>query len=99
MSDIPAFPYEDLWGERVLRSVANLTRKDGQEFLDLASRIRIRVEVSLYPLSLANEALEDFRRGVTRGAAVLRVGTESPTAEGGKSSSPPGPTDSTRTMG
>jgi alcohol dehydrogenase, propanol-preferring len=76
MSDIPAFPYEDLWGEKVLRSVANLTRQDGREFLDLVSKLRIRIEVSPYPLSQANQALEDLRRGATRGTAVLRMDGE-----------------------
>lgn len=72
MSDIPAFPYEILWGERVLRSVANLTRKDGEEFLALAPRIPVRTEVEVFPLDQANEALDRLRRGRLRGAAVLR---------------------------
>ncbi len=71
MSDIPAFPYEILWGERVLRSVANLTRKDGEEFLALAPRIPVRTEVEVFPLGHANEALERLRSGRVRGAAVL----------------------------
>ncbi len=74
MSDIPAFPYEILWGERSLGSVANLTRADGEEFLSLAPRVPIRTEVTTYPLEGANEALEDLRAGRLRGAAVLRVG-------------------------
>jgi propanol-preferring alcohol dehydrogenase len=74
MSDIPAFPYELLWGERVVRSVANLTRKDGEEFLKLAPRAGVRTEVEPYPLERANEALERLRRGVVRGAAVLVPG-------------------------
>jgi len=71
MSDIPAFPYELLWGERVLRSVANLTRRDGEEFLELAPRVPIRTEVEAFPLAQANEALDRLRRGEVRGAAVL----------------------------
>lgn len=73
MSDIPSFPYEILWGERVVRSVANLTRNDGVEFLELAPRIPIRTEVEVFDLVQANEALERLRRGDVRGAAVLRV--------------------------
>jgi propanol-preferring alcohol dehydrogenase len=72
MSDIPAFPYEILWGERVLRSVANLTRRDGAEFLALAPRIPVRTEVETFPLEHANAALERLRAGQVRGAAVLR---------------------------
>ena len=74
MSDIPSFPYADLWGERVLRSVANLTRRDGEEFLSLAPRIPVRTEVVPYPLAAANEALDDLRSGRLRGSAVLVVG-------------------------
>jgi alcohol dehydrogenase, propanol-preferring len=74
MSDIPSFPYERLWGERVLRSVANLTRRDGEEFLALAPKVPVRTQVAAYPLGAANEALEDLRRGRVRGAAVLAVG-------------------------
>jgi propanol-preferring alcohol dehydrogenase len=73
MSDIPSFPYELLWGERVLRSVANLTRRDGEEFLALAPRVPVRTEVELHPLEAANEALARLRAGHVRGAAVLRV--------------------------
>jgi propanol-preferring alcohol dehydrogenase len=73
MSDIPSFPYEILWGERVLRSVANLTRKDGEEFLALAPRVPVRTEVVTFPLDEANEALEALREGRIRGAAVLVV--------------------------
>jgi propanol-preferring alcohol dehydrogenase len=73
MSDIPSFPYEILWEERTLGSVANLTRADGEEFLDLAPRVPVRTEVSAYPLERANEALEDLRHGRFRGAAVLQV--------------------------
>jgi propanol-preferring alcohol dehydrogenase len=73
MSDIPSFPYEILWGERVLRSVANLTRRDGEEFMALAPRVPVRTEVEPYPLEKANEALDRLRRGRVRGAAVLVV--------------------------
>lgn len=71
MSDIPAIPYERLWGERVVRSVANLTRRDGDEFLALATRAKLHPETHPYPLARANEALEDLRRGRYTGAAVL----------------------------
>jgi propanol-preferring alcohol dehydrogenase len=71
MSDIPSFPYALLWGERVVRSVANLTRQDGQDFLDLAPRVPVRTEITTYPLASANEALSDLRDGRLRGAAVL----------------------------
>jgi alcohol dehydrogenase, propanol-preferring len=74
MSDIPAFPYERLYGERVLGSVANLTRLDGEEFLALAPQVPICTEVSTYPLEDANRALDDLRAGRFRGAAVLRIG-------------------------
>ena len=71
MSDIPSFPYELLWGERVIRSVANLTRADGEEFLALAPAIPVRTEVETFPLEDANVALDRLRRGVLRAAAVL----------------------------
>ena len=71
MSDIPSFPYELLWGERVVRSVANLTRADGDELLALAPEIPVRTEVETFPLEQANEALERLRGGRLRGAAVL----------------------------
>ena len=73
MSDIPSFPYELLWEERVVRSVANLTRRDGEEFLALAPGVPVRTEVEAFPLEQANEALEALRSGRIRGAAVLRV--------------------------
>ena len=73
MSDIPSFPYDDLWGERVIRSVANLTRRDGQEFLALAPQVPVQTEVELFPLEQANEALERLRSGRIRGAAVLTI--------------------------
>jgi propanol-preferring alcohol dehydrogenase len=71
MSDIPAMPYELLWGERVLRSVANLTRRDAEEFLALAPRVPIRSRVETFPLEQANDALGRLRAGNLRGAAVL----------------------------
>jgi alcohol dehydrogenase, propanol-preferring len=71
MSDIPSLPYELLWGERILRSVANLTRADGEEFLELAPRVPVRTEVETHPLEQANEALERLRKGRIRGAAVV----------------------------
>jgi propanol-preferring alcohol dehydrogenase len=73
MSDIPAFPYEILWGERTLGSVANLTRRDGEEFLRLAPQVPVRTEVEVFPLSAADDALEAIRSGRLRGAAVLRI--------------------------
>jgi propanol-preferring alcohol dehydrogenase len=75
MSDIPSFPYELLWGERVIRSVANLTRRDGEEFMQLAPRVPVRTQVEAFPLGAANEALARLRAGEVRGAAVLAVGT------------------------
>ena len=74
MSDIPSFPYELLWGERMVRSVANLTRRDGEEFLALAPRIPVRTRVTAYPLERAGEALEDLREGRVAGSAVLSCG-------------------------
>jgi propanol-preferring alcohol dehydrogenase len=71
MSDIPAFPYEILWGERTVRSVANLTRKDGEEFLALAPKAGVRTHTRAMPLENANEALADLREGRIEGAAVL----------------------------
>jgi propanol-preferring alcohol dehydrogenase len=73
MSDIPSFPYELLWEERVVRSVANLTRRDAEEFLELAPRIPVETHVEVHPLDDANEALARMREGRIRGAAVLRV--------------------------
>jgi propanol-preferring alcohol dehydrogenase len=74
MSDIPSFPYELLWGERVVRSVANLTRRDGEEFMALAPRVPVRTEVETFPLEAANEALARLRSGAVQGAVVLEVG-------------------------
>jgi alcohol dehydrogenase, propanol-preferring len=73
MSDIPSFPYELLWEERVVRSVANLTRRDGVEFLALAPRVPVRTQVETYPLERANEALARLRSGDVRGAAALQL--------------------------
>jgi propanol-preferring alcohol dehydrogenase len=73
MSDIPSFPYALLWGERVVRSVANLTRRDGQEFLALVAKVPVRTEVTVYPLEQADTALSDLRSGKVKGAAVLAM--------------------------
>jgi propanol-preferring alcohol dehydrogenase len=73
MSDIPSFPYVDLWHERQVRSVANLTRRDGEEFLALAPQVPVRTTVRPYPLARANEALDDLRHGRFEGAAVVTV--------------------------
>lgn len=72
MSDIPSFPYDELWGERTLGSVANLTRRDGEEFLQVAPGVPVESEVTVYPLEEANQALDDLRAGRFRGAAVLQ---------------------------
>jgi len=71
MSDIPSFPYRDLWQERTIVSVANLTRRDGEEFLELAAQIPVRTETETFPLEDANKALEALRNGKLSGAAVL----------------------------
>jgi propanol-preferring alcohol dehydrogenase len=71
MSDIPSFSYSLLWEERMIRSVANLTRQDGLEFFEIASKVPVRTEVQIFPLASANEALERLRRGRIQGAAVL----------------------------
>jgi len=73
MSDIPSFPYSILWGERVVRSVANMTRADGEEFLKLAPEIPVRTEVTTYPLDEANQALDDLREGRFKGSAVILI--------------------------
>jgi alcohol dehydrogenase, propanol-preferring len=73
MSDIPSFPYNILWGERVVRSVANLTRQDGEELLSIASKIPVRTEIEEFPLEKANEALDRLRSGNLQGAAVLVI--------------------------
>ena len=74
MSDIPAFPYERLWGERILRSVANLTRRDGRDFLALAPNVPVRTYVQSFGLTEANEALESLRSGSVRGQNVIVAG-------------------------
>jgi propanol-preferring alcohol dehydrogenase len=71
MSDIPSFPYVLLWEERILRSVANLTRKDGRDFLALAPKVPVRTETKVFPLEEANEALEALGSGKFQGAAAL----------------------------
>ena len=71
MSDIPSFPYAELWGERQLRSVANLTRADGYELLALAPRVPLHPQVTTYPLERAQDALDDLRSGALKGAAVV----------------------------
>lgn len=73
MSDIPSFPYNILWGERSICSIANLTRRDGEEFLALAPKVPIKTEVSIYPLIKANDALNDLRNGNFTGAAVIQI--------------------------
>ncbi len=74
MSDIPSFPYRDLWEERSIQSVANLTRRDAEEFLDIAPKADVKTEVTEYPLEKANDALEALRQGEFTGAAVLVCG-------------------------
>jgi propanol-preferring alcohol dehydrogenase len=76
MSDVPAFPYEDLWGERAILSVANLTRADGHEFMEIAAQVPVRTRTSVFPLRQANEALDRLRSGALEGAAVLVPGQE-----------------------
>jgi propanol-preferring alcohol dehydrogenase len=71
MSDIPSFPYEWLWGEREIVSVANLTRADGERFMRVAAALPLKTEVQRYPLERANDALGDLRAGRFSGAAVL----------------------------
>lgn len=73
MSDIPEFPYDLLWGERVIRSVANLTREDGVEFLRIAPQVPVETRVTTFALDEANEALEALRQGDFDGSAVLVV--------------------------
>jgi propanol-preferring alcohol dehydrogenase len=73
MSDIPSFPYEILWGERMVRSVANLTRQDGEEFLAIAPQVPVQTEVQTFPLEQANQALAALRSGQITGAAVLTL--------------------------
>jgi propanol-preferring alcohol dehydrogenase len=73
MSDIPSFPYELIWGERVVRSVANLTRRDGEDFLALAPKVPVHTEITIFPLAEANAALAALRAGAFQGAAVIAV--------------------------
>src|SRR6266496_1436245 len=73
MSDIPSFPYADLWGERAICSVANLTRRDGKEFLEIAPRVPVKTKTQTFPLEEANTALEKFRAGELDGSAVLQI--------------------------
>lgn len=73
MSDIPSFPYVDLWNERVISSVANLTRRDGEDFLKIAPRVPVKTKVEVFPLEGANAALEKFRAGKLSGNAVLKI--------------------------
>lgn len=73
MSDIPSFPYKDLWGERSIESVANLTRKDGQEFLQLTEKTNIKTSINTYSLEDANQAVEDFKNSKLTGATVIKI--------------------------
>jgi len=73
MTDIPAIAYKYLWGERIIRSVANLTRADALEFLDMANKVDLHISTYTYPLAKANEAIADFRSSKTKGAAVLTI--------------------------
>ncbi|PYL63779.1 MAG: alcohol dehydrogenase [Verrucomicrobia bacterium] len=73
MSDIPSFPYVDLWGERAICSVANLTRRDGEEFLEIAACVPVKTKTQPFPLEEANTALEEFRAGKLEGNAVLQI--------------------------
>ena len=73
MSDIPAFPYADLWNERLVTSVANLTRRDGEEFLEIAPRVPVKTKTEVFPLEQANMALDKFRAGKLDGTAVLQI--------------------------
>ena len=73
MSDIPSFPYRLLWEERTIRSVANLTRKDGEDFLAVAPRVPVKTQIHTYTLEAANQALDDIRSGRLQGSAVLIV--------------------------
>jgi propanol-preferring alcohol dehydrogenase len=73
MTDIPSFPYADLWEERVITSVANLTRRNGDEFFEIAPRVPVRTVVQTFPLEEANTALDQFRAGNLGGTAVLTI--------------------------
>lgn len=72
MSDIPSFPYQDLWGEKMIQSVTNLTRHDAKAFFELITKFPLAPKVTLYPLEQADQALEDLRTGKFQGAAVIR---------------------------
>lgn len=76
MSDIPSFPYSDLWEERSIESIANLTRRDGTEFMKLAPEVPVKTQVTTYPLTEANKALDDLRAGNFDGSAVLTIANE-----------------------
>jgi propanol-preferring alcohol dehydrogenase len=76
MSDIPSFPYADLWEERAITSVANLTRRDGEEFFDIAPRVPVQTETEIFSLEEANTALDRFRAGKLKGTAVLMIDSE-----------------------
>jgi alcohol dehydrogenase, propanol-preferring len=71
MSDIPSFPYKELWGERLIASVANLTRADGREFMQIAAEVPVKTRTTIFPLKEANAALDALRAGAIEGAAVL----------------------------
>jgi alcohol dehydrogenase, propanol-preferring len=73
MSEIPSFPYELIYGERILRSVANLTRENGEEFFKIASKLKIHAQITSYPLEEANQALQDLREGKITGSAVIQI--------------------------
>jgi propanol-preferring alcohol dehydrogenase len=73
MSEIPSFPYADLWEERIITSVANLTRRDGEEFFKLAPRVPVQTKTEMFPLEQANTALDRFRAGELKGTAVLTI--------------------------
>jgi propanol-preferring alcohol dehydrogenase len=78
MSDIPSFPYADLWEERIITSVANLTRRDGKEFFDIAPRVPVQTKTETFPLEEANTALDRFRAGELKGTAVLLISKAGP---------------------
>jgi len=73
MRDIPSLPYHDLWNERMITSVANLTRRDGEEFFQIAPRVPVKTRVEIFPLQDANTALEKFRDSKLDGTAVLKI--------------------------
>jgi propanol-preferring alcohol dehydrogenase len=76
MSDIPSFPYVDLWNERIICSVANLTRRDAQEFLEIAPRVPVRAQTETFPLEEANVALDRLRSGKLNGSGVLVINSD-----------------------